>query len=732
MLFVIGILIGAKTIQAQTYTIVEETALKKVIVPTTGIATGWFTEIRWTGTGWTNSRGGAGYENETGYGPWMITDLGSKMYGSDKNTTCYIRLTFSMDPGVFNLVKKLFLNIRYDDGFVAWLNGQKIAEANAPSNPAWNSAATQSHEAGDQPETFDISADIGSLMQGNNLLAVQGLNDSNASPDFLISVSLSVEVDQPLESVASNLPIVKIDTHGRPFVPEDRIAAQMDVIDNGSGLTNRLTDPAGPDSGPISIEIRGASSACWPKKQYNVETQNADSSNRNVSLLGLPKDNDWILYGPYIDKSLLRNTLGYWLSNRTGLYASRTRFCELTLNGLYQGVYVLMEKIKQGKDRVPIAKLKETDNAADSLTGGYILKIDRVSGPSFASFYPSSGAIPTTVVYQYHDPPGDKMTTAQKQYIQDFIHRFEDVMAGERWTDPDSGYAKWINTNTFADYFFVNEIAKNVDAWRLSTFMYKDRDDRDGRLCMGPVWDLDLAFGNDNWYDGDVLEGWDFERLQNIPEAAMIPFWWPKLFTDSAFRQHVRDRWTSLRQDALSMDSIRARIEAWADSLGVPAERNFSVWAGPGVYGGNGCFWPVPDVFYGLQSYRDEIDYLEYWVDNRLRWMDAHMNALPTTVDSQEVEPVQSFVLGQNYPNPFNQSTVIPIVLEKAGAVRVSVFNVKGERVWETFQKTMPAGRNDVIWQGKDSRGSALPSGNYHCTVHVGTDIRTIKLVLLK
>jgi hypothetical protein len=271
-----------------------------------------------------------------------------------------------------------------------------------------------------------------------------------------------------------------------------------------------------------------------------------------------------------------------------------------------------------------------------------------------------------------------------------------------------------------------------VDGYRLSTYLYKDRDSRDGRLCMGPVWDFDLAFGNDNWYDGDIMEGWDLDRLQHIPEQAMIPFWWPKLFQDAAFRERIRERWISARQNELAIDSINAHIEAWADSLGPAVDRNFSIWAGPGVYGGNGGFWPVPDIFYGFQTYRDEIDYLKLWVKNRILWMDEHMDALPTTVDSQEVEPVQSFLLGQNYPNPFNLTTVIPISLKNAGPVRASVFNIRGERVWEIDRGLSPAGRSEIVWRGEDSQGRAQASGVYACVVHAGKDMKTIKMVLLK
>jgi hypothetical protein len=140
----------------------------------------------------------------------------------------------------------------------------------------------------------------------------------------------------------------------------------------------------------------------------------------------------------------------------------------------------------------------------------------------------------------------------------------------------------------------------------------------------------------------------------------------------------------------------------------------------------------VPDVFYGFHTYRDEINYLKLWVHSRVLWMDAHMDALPTAVDSQETGTVRSFVLGQNYPNPFNQATVIPITLGESAPVRCVVYDALGNRVWEADRRDLPAGRNGIVWNGMDSRGRSLASGVYACAVQIGKEKKTIKLVLLK
>ena len=169
---------------------------------------------------------------------------------------------------------------------------------------------------------------------------------------------------------SSNLPIFVINTNGQTIVNEPKIIVDLGIIYNGEGVRNNITDPFNHYNGKIGIEIRGASSQQYPKKQYGFETWDSSGEEIDVSLLGLPEESDWILYAPYADKSLMRNVLAYSLSNKIGRYASRSRFCELILNGEYMGVFVLFEKIKRDKHRVDISKLTEADTTGDALTGG--------------------------------------------------------------------------------------------------------------------------------------------------------------------------------------------------------------------------------------------------------------------------------------------------------------------------------------------------------------------------
>ena len=238
----------------------------------------------------------------------------------------------------------------------------------------------------------------------------------------------------------------------------------MKIIDNGENR-NFITDSANGYNGKISIEIRGSTSQSFPKKQYGFETQNNDGSNNNVSLLGLPSENDWILSAPYSDKSLIRNVLAYKLSESLGHYAPRTKFCELVLNKEYVGVYVLTEKIKRDKNRVDISKLKPEEIGGDDLTGGYIIKIDKSTG---SSCYGWSTEI-ANIYIQNEYPDCDNIAPEQREYIKSFINNFEEALFSYNFADSLDGYLQFIDLNSALDYFIINEISKNIDSYGLST-----------------------------------------------------------------------------------------------------------------------------------------------------------------------------------------------------------------------------------------------------------------------
>jgi len=482
---------------------------------------------------------------------------------------------------------------------------------------------------------------------------------------------LSIDVSIAQNFTHSNLPIVVLETNGQTIPDEPKITADMGIIYNGPGETNFLSEPYNDYDGIIGIEKRGSSSQWFfPKDQYAVETRDENGNNLNVPLLGLPAENDWILNAPYSDKSLMRNVLTYKWANEMGNYAPRTVFCELVLNGDYQGVYVLMEKIKRDDNRVDIAEMDENDLAGDSLTGGYIIKIDKDEGSGNAGweseFPPYPGAW-QEVYYQYHYPKPENIKYQQKQYIQEFVNNFETVMNSSNFNDPEYGYQSIVDLNSFTDFVLINELTKNVDSYRISTFLFKDRDSKNGKFKAGPVWDFNITLGNADYYTGFEPEGWMVTSDFANGDGFVIHFWWKKMMEDPAFFQNLILRWNVFRKTVLQNDSILNYIENTALLLDDAQQRNFERWPILGEY-----IWP--NYFIG-DTYEEEVGFLASWTEDRISWMDEQL----------ELQPVISEINYHSSPendsgdwleiyNPGNQTISLYNWIFKAGGETIYEF----------------------------------------------------------
>ncbi|MHC4207646.1 MAG: CotH kinase family protein, partial [Planctomycetota bacterium] len=313
-------------------------------------------------------------------------------------------------------------------------------------------------------------------------------------------------LDLSISDFSSNLPIAVVDTMGDGVNQSSQTLSYATFIDTSTGGRARLTDS--PDFvGRGGINVRGKSSAGFAKKQYHFETWDKDNQDKDVSILGFPAESDWILQGPYSDKSLMRNFLSYKWSNDIGRYAVRTRFIEVFLNtdgggvsmGDYVGVYVFMEKIKRGADRVDIEELEPSDNTEPQISGGYIFKKDKPDAGE--TVFHTSRGLEIRVI----EPRTEDITQEQVDWLRNYLVEFESVLYGSNFMDPVNGYAKYIDVDSFIDHHFIVEITKNIDGFRLSTYMFKDRG---GKLNMGPVWDYNLSLGNADYLQGWIPTGW--------------------------------------------------------------------------------------------------------------------------------------------------------------------------------------------------------------------------------
>lgn len=512
---------------------------------------------------------------------------------------------------------------------------------------------------------------------------------------------------------SSNLPIIVINTNGQTILDEPKIAATMGIIDNGGSVRNNLTDTFNNYDGKIAIEIRGSSSQIFPKKQYGIELRNNLGEGINAPLLGMPAEEDWVLFAPYNDKSLMRDVLAYKLGRDMGQYAPRTRYCEVVLNGQYQGVYVLIEKIKRDKNRVDINSLNADENSGDNLTGGYIIKIDKQTGSGnggWTSTYTPPGRSGTqTIFFQYDYPKAANITSQQRNYIQQFIANFEGTLFSTDFTNPATGYTKFIDSESFIDFFIANEISKNVDGYRLSTYLHKDKDSNGGKLKMGPIWDFNLGFGNANYCTQGNPEGWVTNFNNVCPQDFwLIPFWWNRLQQDGAYRSKLAVRWKSLRDNQFKTEKILAYIDSVATVLNAESQqRNFTRWPVLGQY-----VWPN---YYIGSSFQAEVDWLKNWVINRMSWLDTNMPQVIT--DVEEMADMEVYV----YPNPFQQELEVKYTMKYSGTFSIQIFDMLGRQVISegesreqpgTFQlKLSKQDLPDGVYYYKASTGSALQSG---------------------
>ena len=487
------------------------------------------------------------------------------------------------------------------------------------------------------------------------------------------SLNFSDQPSLPRPLLSSELPIVVINTEGQ-FIPDDpKLMAQMGIIDHGPGGINHVSDPFNAYDGFIGIERRGSSSQSFPKKSFGFETWDSTGSSIDVSLFGMPEESDWILNANYNDKTLQRNVLTYYLSGQMGHYASRSKYCELILNGQYWGVYIFQEKIKRDGDRVDISKLTVDDTSGVDITGGYILKIDKTTGDwggGWVSPYPPVVSQDGQTIFFLHEyPKEEELLSQQLDYIKAYIDTFETALY---YPGPGgiADYRDYIDMTSFIDFFIINEISRNVDGYRLSTFFYKDRA---GKLVMGPVWDFDIAWHNADYCEAFNPEGWAYEFGNYCPgDWWQVPFWWDRLTTDTSFTDPLKCRWEELRIGALSEESLFAVVDSLSATLDGGQQRNFYQWPILGIYVWPNP-WPIPLTFDG------EVENLKEWISQRLSWLDDN---IPGTCDT--------FTINENnpdgpelrvFPNPFNEQLNLSLSNSGSTIDEVIIYNSVGDPV---------------------------------------------------
>ena len=464
----------------------------------------------------------------------------------------------------------------------------------------------------------------------------------------------------------SDLPIVIITSPpGQTISDDPRIMCHMGVIDNGPGARNYMTDSFTNYDGVIDIEIRGSTSQQYPKKGYGFETQDSLGNNNPVALLGMPMEHDWILYGPYPDKTLIRNVLTFDLARKMGHYASATRYCELVIDDDYRGVYVMMERIKVDGDRVNIGKLNVPNLWDDTLTGGYIMKVDKLTGEVGYS-WPSN--YNNEVVFQFHHPEFDELNTFQASYMENFVNEFETAIFGSQFASAN-GYHQYIDQRSFHDFFILQELGRTVDGYRSSSFFHKDKDGFtwNAKLVAGPMWDFNLSYGNADYCDADLTTGWQYNFDLICDFSTSIPFWWQKLQQDPHYANGLKCRWEELRAGPLRTDNINNFIDSVALHVQEARIRNFQRWPIIGVY----VNW---NGFVG-QTYQEDVDYLKDYMEQRSIWID---NNLPGNCNLAVEEPEFKPEYHKVWPNPIGNELNVGVSVFQAGTASFTISDISG------------------------------------------------------
>ena len=437
-----------------------------------------------------------------------------------------------------------------------------------------------------------------------------------------------------------DLPIVFVDTKGKCLDSKvtEKIPATMKVLD---GKMNNVADSAKGTRYDIGIKVRGQSSALFPKPGYGVEVRDEKGEGKDVSLFGLPPSDDWVFHGPYVDKSLMRNALAHWLFRQAGHYSPRSKHFDLYINGVYRGVYVLLEKIKRDKYRVDVSKLKETDISGEDVTGGYIWAFDKTgtntggagSGPIEKEGFSTSDGL--NVILHY--PKKENIKSEQEAYLKKYLNDLEGLFKNGK---NGQGYEKYVDMTSALDYVLHEEVTNNADSYWCSFFLHKPKDKTDkngvkteGKVTLGPAWDFNLAMSNGTqpengggqgqggWNQGGGMwgggfggggngfgssgtSGWQIENSQKsgqgmfgMGSSLKAPNWLLGMWKDSHYQSELKKRWAELRSGVWHTKTMDKYLDSMKTYLKSAADRNFKRWPNLGKSSGQGDNDPEPMKF---------------------------------------------------------------------------------------------------------------------------------------
>ncbi|GHJ08143.1 hypothetical protein TPA0907_25100 [Micromonospora humidisoli] len=412
--------------------------------------------------------------------------------------------------------------------------------------------------------------------------------------------------------VSLDLPILLIDGYGRGAPGREFVDAAALLFAPTGGHASLSTPPT--LATRIGYHLRGTSSSLFDKAPYRVEFRDNEDDDVDLPVLGMPAESDWVLRGPYTDKALIREAFTFDLAREIGFQAPRYAFVEFYHNVAdrpvaaedYQGVYLIVETIKNAKNRLDLKELDPDDVTLPAITGGYIVKFEWLTAEEPTL---ECQGRPATCWHYLEVVDPSPLQPEQQAWLTGHLQQFNDLMQSRDFADPVTGYPAWIDVGSFVDSFILNELTRNFDAYARSSYFYKDRG---GKITAGPLWDLDLTYGIGG---GDNLEttGWQYEQ----PRWPKPNNWINRLVTDPGFMALVRARWAELRRGPLSAAGLDARLAGLTAPLANAADRNFQRWPNLTTEKIGPIVTPTADTWQG------QLDYLRDWLDRRMAWLDS-------------------------------------------------------------------------------------------------------------
>jgi hypothetical protein len=513
-------------------------------------------------------------------------------------------------------------------------------------------------------------------------------------------------------ATAHDLPVIMIDSYGAGKPGREYVDATTMIFQPGAGGTTSLA--AAPTVATrAGFHLRGQSSASFEKAPYRLEFRDNDNDDADYPVLGMPADSDWVLRGPFTDKSLVREAFIYDLGREMGLKAPRYAFAEFYLNtdagpvgaNDYMGVYMVVETIKNSKNRLDLKKLDEGDTTLPKITGGYIWKFEWMAAEE--PTLPCTGASNTCWNYlEVIDP--SPLQPAQRDWLRNHIQEFHNVLRAPNFADPVTGYQKYIDVGSFIDHMIINELSRGMDAYVRSAHFYKDRD---SKIFAGPLWDFDLTFGVGGYFQNDQIAGW--QHLQTRQPSAND--WYAQLLRDPAFVNQLKARWQSLRRGLFADSALHGRIDALARPLTNAAQRNFQRW--PNLSSPTVGFFNTPTA----PTWQGQVQFVKDWMGRRAAWLDSTAGwgggttttstTTTTTTTTTTPQPggsrcTATYALTNSWPGGFQGEVKVTAGTSAINGWTVSWTLAGGETISQSWNATVTSQGTAVTARNASHNGS--------------------------